>query len=86
MISTMLFPIILDYEFETILNRHCSHGNKAFESLEYAKDECKVNEECIGIFQKNCADDKDYYECLKSSTMSSDAQHEGCFHKKFTVG
>ena len=78
--------IISDYDFERLLNTHCSHGDKSFGTLDGAKDECKLNEECTGVFQKNCADDKDYYECLKTSTMSNDAQNEGCFHKKFSVG
>ena len=78
--------IISDYDFERLLNTHCSHGDKSFGTLDGAKDECKLKEECTGVFQKNCADDKDYYECLKTSNMSNDAQNEGCFYKKFSVG
>ena len=47
-ISTILFSIILDYEFQRLLNTHCAHGENSFELLEYAKDEYKVDEECIG--------------------------------------
>ena len=78
--------IILDYDFKRLLNTNCSHGDEAFENLENAKDECKINKECIGVFQKNCADDKDYHECLKTSTVSTDLSNEGCFHVKFLVG
>ena len=82
----LFFSNILDYDFEKILNTHCTHGNTSYEKLENAKDQCELNEKCTGIFQKNCADDKDYYECLKKSTVSNDDQHNGCFYKKFSVG
>ena len=80
------FSLILGHDFERILNTHCTHGETSFETLDHAKDECKLNEECTGIFQKNCTDNKNYYECLKTSIMSNDAKNEGCFYKKFPVG
>ena len=76
--------IIVDYDFERLLNTHCSHGDESFDTLDNAKSKCKKNDECTGIFQKNCADDKDYHECL--STISYDAQNQGCLYKKFSVG
>ena len=78
--------IIVDYDFEQLYNTHCSHEDKAFETLEDAKNECKINKECTGVLKKNCADDKDYYECLKTSTMSTDPLYEGCIYKKFPIG
>ena len=82
----MILPIMLAYDFEKLLNTHCSHEDKAFETLEMAKDECKINKECIGVIQKNCADDKDYHECLKTSTLATDISNEGCVYKKFSIG
>ena len=78
--------IIVDYDFERLLNTHCSHGDESFDTLDNAKSKCKKNDECTGIFQKNCADHKDYYECLKTSTISNDAQSQGCLYRKFSVG
>ena len=65
------FSLILGHDFERILNTHCTHGETSFETLDHAKDECKLNEECTGIFQKNCTDNKNYYECLIFSHSGS---------------
>ena len=61
-------------------------GDKVFDTLEIAKDECKINKECDGVFQKNCEHEKDYHECLKTSTLIEDISSEGCFYKKFPIG
>ena len=82
----MIMSIMLAYDFEKLLNTQCSHEDKAFDTIKIAKEECKINKECIGVFQKNCADDKDYHECLKTSTLSTDLSNEGCVYKKFSIG
>ena len=74
------------YDFERVLNINCSPGEESFTSLENAKDECKINENCMGVLQKNCTEDQDYYECFKNETSSSQSQIESCFYKKFSIG
>ena len=77
--------IIVDYDFERFKYTHCSHGDESFDTLDNAKSKCKKNDECTGIFQKNCADHKDYHECLKDD-FQNNAQNQGCIYKKFSVG
>ena len=81
-----MLTIISAYDFEKLLHTECSHGDEAFDTLENAKEKCKIKKECIGVFQKDCEDDKDYHECLKTSTLSTDLSNEGCLHKKFSIG
>lgn len=84
--STIAYIIfILAYEFERLLNTDCSHGEESFEKLDNAKDKCKINDHCVGVFQKNCNVEENYYECLKNGTRSNNAQIEGCFYKKFSI-
>ena len=64
---------------------NCSLGENPIETVEKAKMFCKNNYECIGVFQKDCADEKSY-ECLKNATSSSDIQNNGCLYKKFAIG
>ena len=85
-IHCYLLIYILDYDFERLFNTQCSHGKNSFETLEHAKDNCKANGQCIGVFQKNCTDDKKYYECSKNATIISNIQIEGCIYKKFSIG
>ena len=82
--------IILAYDFErihenNINNINCSPGNEG-EKLEQAKERCKNNYRCIGVFQTNCTDVGDAYVCLKNANSSSNTQTEGCFYKKFAIG
>ena len=77
--------ILLAYDFERVLEMNCSLGENPIETVEKAKMFCKNNYECIGVFQKNCDDDKSY-ECLKNATSSSDVQINGCLYKKFAIG
>ena len=83
--NTANFTIILDYEFERVIRLNCSPGEEAFDKIENVKDECKINEKCIGVFQKNCTEDENYHLCLRNETSSSQSQPEGCFYKKFSI-
>ena len=82
--------IILAYDFERIHENkisiiNCSPRNEG-EKLEQAKERCKNNNHCIGVFQTNCTDLGDSYVCLKNANSSSNTQTEGCFYKKFAIG
>ena len=78
--------IRLDFEFEQLSHTSCKHGGQELETLEDAKDECKGNKQCIGVFQDNRYDDEHYYICLKNATILNDIQIKGSLYKKFPIG
>ena len=83
---SLRYTIIADFDFEKLSNTNCTYEDEAFESLVTAKDKCRSNKQCAGVFQRNCSDDNHYYICLKNKTISSDFQIEGCLHYKFPIG
>ena len=86
MFVSLTYTIIADFDFEKLSNTNCTYEDEAFESLVTAKDKCRSNKQCAGVFQRNCSDDNNYYICLKNRTISSDFQIEGCVHYKFPIG
>ena len=86
MFVSLTYTIIADFDFEKLSNTNCTYEDEAFESLVTAKDRCRSNKQCAGVFQRNCSDDNYYYICLKNKTISSDFQIEGCLHYKFPIG
>ena len=86
MFVSLTYTIIADFDFEKLSNTNCTYEDEAFESLVTAKDNCRSNKQCAGVFQRNCSDDNNYYICLKNRTISSDFQIEGCLHYKFPMG
>ena len=85
-IYPLLYLIRLDFDFEKLSNTNCTHGDNVLQTLDLAKNECKDNKQCAGVFQENCADEKNYYMCLKNETILTDNQIEGCFYRKFPIG
>ena len=77
--------IILAYDFEKVAELNCHPEDKG-QTLENTKETCKNNHHCVGVFQKKCTSEEDSYVCLKNATISSHAQTEGCFYKKFAIG
>ena len=76
---------ILAYVFEKVDSINCAPGNVS-ETLENTKQKCKNNKQCVGVYQKNCTDDEDAYQCLKNKDSSSHVQDEGCSYRKFAIG
>ena len=68
-----------------MLDINCSPGGES-ETLENTKEKCKNNKQCIGVYQKNCTDDKNAYQCLKNQTSPSHVQVEGCLYRKIGIG
>ena len=80
-----MFLIIAAYDFAMLLNTNCSHGEEVFETIEGAKAQCKIDDKCVGLFQKNCTDNQDYYKCLNSAARMTHSEIEGCFYMKYAI-
>ena len=77
--------IILAYVFDKVYSINCAPGNES-KTLENTKHNCKNNKQCLGVYQKNCNDDEDAYQCLKNKANSSHVQDEGCLYRKSAIG